>query len=665
MLDRHWYRPLFRLLLPFLATVVVLSAGLVWLGWRTIAQDRALAQQRVRDRLESSADLVATQLRQTLAELEEPLSRLSIVGAAGLDDAASEYAAGLGDDALVVAFGDGVVQAYPIGRLPYHPGAEAGRGAPAELFAAGEAREFGAGDLIGAMAHFERLARSDDTEVRAGALLRLARSQRKADLADAALTTYAALADMGPVPVAGRPADLVARHARCRLLADAGRNDELAVELRELAADLHAGHWKIDRAVWLYFFEETQKLLDAHAPRRARDVTPPSLSLAAGAELARDLWQTEAPEAAVLSGRRQVTVDGRALLVAWRGSGERVVVLGIGPEFMERRIIGSLRPLLELQSVGVVLADREGQPIYADAVTSSEQTTVRTVADTGLPWTLRLVAIDQVVPAEGVTPRARLAAVGLALLVLSVMAGTYFSGRAASREIEAARLQSDFVAAVSHEFRTPLTSLRQFTDLLSDGRVSSDDDRAESYAALQRGTRRLSRLVENLLDFGRFEAGSRAFDLQAMPARTLVEETVVEFQEEVGSDGHRVEMTWHGGDGLVQADAPALGRVLWNLLDNAVKYSPGGSAIRVEGRVGDSEIEIGVRDQGVGVPDTDRRRIFEKFVRGSDTAGSRVKGTGLGLALVRQIVDAHGGRVTLESEVGHGSTFSVILPLAE
>jgi hypothetical protein len=90
MLDRHWYRPLFRLLLPFLATVVVLSAGLVWLGWRTIAQDRALSQQRVRDRLESFADLVATQLRQTLAELEEPLSRLSIVGAAGLDDAASE-----------------------------------------------------------------------------------------------------------------------------------------------------------------------------------------------------------------------------------------------------------------------------------------------------------------------------------------------------------------------------------------------------------------------------------------------------------------------------------------------------------------------------------------------------------------------------------------------
>ena len=288
---------------------------------------------------------------------------------------------------------------------------------------------------------------------------------------------------------------------------------------------------------------------------------------------------------------------------------------------------------------------------------------LRTMSDTRLPWMLRVVSTDEGADLEHVTSRGRLLFAGLGFLALLAVAGSYFSVRAISREVEVARLQSDFVAAVSHEFRTPLTSLRQFTDLLVDGRVASDADREKYYAALRRGTRRLSHLVENLLDFGRVEAGFRRFVLEPVRAKDWAERTIVEFQQEVQERGYHVEFIWNGTAGaVIRVDEAALGRALWNLLDNAVKYSPDCRTIRVEGEVNENAVIVSVRDRGIGVPVEEQRKIFRKFVRGSSGTGNLVRGSGLGLALVDQIVRAHGGNVKLKSAVGEGSTFSMILP---
>ena len=184
------------------------------------------------------------------------------------------------------------------------------------------------------------------------------------------------------------------------------------------------------------------------------------------------------------------------------------------------------------------------------------------------------------------------------------------------------------------------------------------------YEVLQRGTRRLTRLVENLLDFGRMEAGFYRFMLEPMRAEGILSRVTTEFVEEMTPRGYRVDVQLSGlHDALIDADEATLGRAIWNLLDNAVRYSPDCRTIWVQGSSGDGAVTISIRDQGIGIAALEQRTIFGKFVRGTLPAGTTIKGTGLGLALVDQIVRAHGGHVRVESAVGEGSTFSIILPI--
>jgi signal transduction histidine kinase len=198
---------------------------------------------------------------------------------------------------------------------------------------------------------------------------------------------------------------------------------------------------------------------------------------------------------------------------------------------------------------------------------------------------------------------------GVALLSLIVIGGTAVIARAAARELALARLQSDFVAAVSHEFRTPLTSLRQIGEVLHDGRVP-DDRREGYYDALMRQTDRLHHLVETLLDFGRMEAGRSPYRREPLDLSALVRDVVDQFNRKVGSRGYTVELDGVERSVSVLADSQALTNALWNLLDNAVKYSPDCQTVWVTVHHGGDMAEISVRDQGIGVPSAEQRGIF-------------------------------------------------------
>jgi len=657
----RWLRPPRHLLLIFLGTTFAFLGAIGWLGWRSLQMDTAVEAQRVHDRLESSTDLVAAEIRERLGTIDGELTRLVTLRGSALDNAALTYSQSVGEDGLIVVFERDGVRAFPGRGLLYRPAIALESPPDAQMFAIGEAYEDRGGDFQRAALYFQDLASSEDPRIRAGALVRLARNQRKAGRVDAALDTYARLERID-VAFEGRPVELLARHARARLLEELGRREAFAEEARRLATDLHGARWPLTGATYQAYADDVAQWL---GESQASEHTPAAdvLAKASAVDLLWEEWNADPSAPSMPTGRTSRRSHDRPVFLFWRANEERLVALIGGAGFLTSQIVDPLSGVLDQRQVGLVLADGEGRSLVSYAVpASATQNVLRTMADTRLPWTLRVVSASGPDAGQLAARRALLLA-GLGFLALLVVAGAYFSARAMARELEAAQLQSEFVAAVSHEFRTPLTLLRQFSDLLADGRVSSEMERRRYYAALQRGTRRLTRLVEDLLDFGRMEAGSHGFRLEPVFIRAAVDRLTAEFQEEVRAQGYELEVAWNAPDTLVvQADEAALGRALWNLLDNAVKYSPECRTIWVEGRFEGSALTLSVRDRGIGVRADEQQAIFGKFVRGSKPDGHVVKGTGLGLALVRQIVEGHGGTVRVESAIGAGSTFFVTLP---
>jgi signal transduction histidine kinase len=225
------------------------------------------------------------------------------------------------------------------------------------------------------------------------------------------------------------------------------------------------------------------------------------------------------------------------------------------------------------QRVQAALVDADGQVLIGSLRKNVPQA-VRAAAATGLPWTLQVTSTDAGADQAGFAGRRRLLLSGFAVLALVVLAGSYFILRSISREIAVAGLQSEFVATVSHEFRTPLTSLRQLSEMLSKGRVPTEELRQQSYDILAHESERLQRLVESLLDFGRMEARAVRYQFQDVDPSALVGDVVTEFREKAAALGHQVELARDGAYPLIRADREALALALWNLLDNAVKYSP-------------------------------------------------------------------------------------------
>ena len=662
-----WFRPPRHLLVLFLAITLVLTGLLGWFGWRLLQQDRALETQRIQERLDHAADLVAAELLRRFTETEGQLVSLLALPESELPAAASNQAKQLSDDALIVVVGAQRVEAYPSSRLLYYAFLPPVEEPPEGLFAAGEAYEFQQKDYPRAIAAFRELARSEDERVRAGALLRLGRGLRKTGQLGAALRVYEGLARLGSTAIEGLPAELLARHARCVLLDELGKTAELQSEAEALYAGLHNGRWRITRAAYRFYAEEAQRWLSSNGKPvsemlgRQEDF----LALTAALESLWEEWQRRKHDDGGFSGRRSLWLADRPGLELWRGTPERLVALMAGPRHLEQQVLGGLQPLLERQGVKLSLTDAEGHRVVSGFAGEAAQRAVRPPGETQLPWTLHLISADPSADLAQFAGRRRLLLGGLAMAATLVLIGSYFIVRAVTRELEVARLQSGFVAAVSHEFRSPLTSLRQLTELLASGRVASEERRDHYYRVLMREGRRLHRLVEGLLDFGRMEAGALEYQLERVDGTALVGEVVREFQREIAERGYQIEVSLKGPGTVVQADQEALTRALWNLLDNAVKYSPQCQTVWLEVDQQGDHLQIRVRDRGLGISESEQKEIFKKFVRGPSSEKISVKGTGIGLAMVHQIVSAHGGKVRVESEPGQGSTFTILLPVAE
>ena len=252
----------------------------------------------------------------------------------------------------------------------------------------------------------------------------------------------------------------------------------------------------------------------------------------------------------------------------------------------------------------------------------------------------------------------------IAIMALAILLATVFGLRYIIRQLELAQMKAGFVSNVTHELKTPIALIRLAVETLELGRVRSPEESQKFIQSIGRETQRLSQLVDNILDFAKLEAGQRAFRMQRVDPNDVLREALESLAPRFESLGFSVRTRIAPALPPVQADPRALTHCVLNLLDNAIKYSKERREIDVETSVRGNEVAISVSDRGIGISTADQKRIFEKFVRVQTGLVHDVKGAGLGLSLVDQIMRAHGGRVEVRSAEGQGSTFTLILPTA-
>jgi signal transduction histidine kinase len=447
----------------------------------------------------------------------------------------------------------------------------------------------------------------------------------------------------------GVPYALLAAGARCELLADGHDRDHdprssatVTGATEQLRAALVEGRWPLHRATFEYYWAEVNHL-------RHTAENPPKDALDFSQLVSRlyEQWQQALRTGSSFNGRE---AQPDASLLIWHATPSRLTAL-YAPA-------GWLGAGLKLPAN---TDDIRWKLLASSSPAGTEPHVMRSLADAQLSGKLEFSSVS-VVSNAGLNRALWLAGVGLMLIL--VLAGAYALYRGVSRELRVAQLQSDFVSAVSHEFRSPLTSLSGISELLANGRLADESRKNQAYTYLQRETGRLKHLVEDLLDFGRMESGRKQYQVEPHDVFGVVRAVVADFREEALAGGFEVELNLDPDAPSVKADEGELRRALRNLLENAVKYSPECRTVWVEGRVNHRQVAISVRDRGMGIEPREQREVFQKFVRGAAAKKAGIKGTGIGLSMVRQIVDACGGEIRLESVAGEGSTFTILFPLA-
>lgn len=571
----------------FVAGILLPGAILAAFGFRSLRQDRLLAERQTRDALESAAHLAAREVTRDLArwpEWKEP-------------------------DSAFLTFSTG-------GRLQSAKGLLWVPGGFPELKLAGDAylaeeAEIRRKDYARALHLYEGALRGAPPEARAAILLRIARTARKeGDLVKA----RAAWKRILMLPES--PATATARLA----LVNSGEAPAL-----EFYRDLLAGRIPLPRESYFYYSGRVKDMLPAIEVARLRGMESRRVAL------------TEAAEAFLMAPQR---IPAPGYLAFWEPT--RAVVL---PEYV---LHARLTKVARVGMDAAISLRPRLSPLPDLAV-------VRPLDDPQLPWQLEAAPRDAAALNRALRNRQTWFLGAMAVVLAALVSGVWLTARAIRREWEFSRLQSDFVATVSHEFRSPLTGIRQLAELLDSGIVHADNRRREYYRLIVQESDRLTHLVENLLDFSRLEANRKQYRMESIDASTWLAETAA------ATRNARISADIPAGLPAVRGDREALASAVVNLLDNAIKYSPADSPVRLAAHTVNGRISISVTDQGPGIAPEEQARIFDRFYRGDGDLTRRVKGAGIGLSLVKRIVEDHGGNVAVASCPDEGSTFTIEL----
>jgi signal transduction histidine kinase len=692
-----------KLALLFLLGVGLPSLALSLLALRGIQNELALLEQRQLDGYRALTDQISDSLLGGLDRVEA--SAVRVVAGHGtasepglmraLDSLAAQHPL---IDVVFFLEEEGRIR-LPTANLLFRADAEVEAPEPSPWppeaaleMRRGQEEEFQRNSPSTAIANYQRaLDGASEPDLRGQALLAMTRVQRKAGQLDRALTSCdSLLEEYGAARTGeGMPLGPVAFLEKGSMLLAGGDSLRAMGNLVELYGRLVAGEWELGKAQYEFLTGEARTSLEDLASAldgTAADSLAGAFEAAQESEIPRReraertlLFQENSSEDLVghiqAESRdpeafpRRISLDsgGQTFLVSLLDGGmTEAGVWGLlldGGYIRESILLPLLEARVDSSSTEWIVRGRDGRTILAGSASPSSPLVMNaTIAGSFPPWLLEFYQRPQ-------NPYRLFLASGQSVYLYMFLAiavilgfGLVLTVRTITRELELARLKSDFVSTVSHEFKSPLTSIRQLSEMLQSGRVPSEERRQRYYDILVEQSARLSSLVTNVLDLARIEEGRKEFRFETVDLGSLIADLAEGIQHRVGYEGFEIRSAIQETLPPVRADPEALRQAISNLLNNAIQYSGESRQVNLEASAEGRSVTVTVQDFGMGIPEAEIGRVFDRFFRGSSEITQSVRGSGLGLTLVREIAEAHGGVVEVESEVENGSTFRIRLP---
>ncbi|MDZ7288694.1 MAG: HAMP domain-containing histidine kinase [candidate division KSB1 bacterium] len=701
-----------RILLLFSLGIGLPCLLLSYLAFRGIQNDQALLERETLNQHRRAADLITSSIHENIVEVEKSFYRFldnlpelpQAIPPHLLDSLKNQHL-------LVEEFffleNSGSVR-FPGAKLLFVPDGSVKSEPdeiPASLFSKfmeqGQRYEFQQHDNQKALESYQQgLARLANPQMKGELLNAIARVQKKLTLFPAAIKTYQEMAQhYTQVRIkSGLPLGVAAHLELGALFLD--RRDSLSAVQTSLGLYKHlvGGQWRLEKSQYEFAAVRTAELMHgifsrAYLPsplqsyhntlrvlkekeKVQKEVTVRLLAFQekAPSRLSEKIAQSAA-NSRKTGNRFALEIDGQDYFVSLlnmstkkdENSPEIFWGLLINANNLKAQLLPeTIKEYVSSGKTGWVVLDKNGQIIAKSEESKTGAATVKAGFNEGFPpWSLELYQAQPHLLETLFSSRRSIYLYIFILIAVILVFGFVFTLRSVGHELEVAKMKSDFVSTISHEFKSPLTSVRQLAEMLQTGRVPSEARRQQYYDVIVEQSERLSILIDNVLDFARMEEGRRIFAYAIMDIAGLLREVVSRIQHQVQHTGFQLHAEIPEHLPPVRVDRIAIAQAVTNLIDNAIKFSGNGKHAEIQVFVENDHLVIAVHDYGIGIAKDEINKIFERFYRGGDQLTRTVKGAGLGLTLVKQIVQAHHGAIHVESEPGKGSTFTIRLPIAD
>jgi signal transduction histidine kinase/tetratricopeptide (TPR) repeat protein len=558
----------------------------------------------------------------------------------------------------------------------------------------GEQLEFQYQDYKRALGVYRQaLSATSEPQIQADLLRKIGRVQKKSRQFNEAIETYRTIADNhSQIQImAGIPLGLAARMEIGSLHAEMEDQTKALEAYMDLYRDLLNGSWALEKESYAFYSDRIQESITGIFAQESsaeqlqslgttfqelieeenikKGDTERLLLFQQNALAERELMSLRSEEdISVLNNRFTLDIGPNEYLVCLlknRPADDEIWGFLVDDHYMTEGLLpGIMQGMIFQGETDWIISGRDGKTVMALTGMPSGSLTVKSDFIGNFPeWTLEFYQADPRLLDAFLTPRRGVYFYMFILIAGILVFGLILTIRSLTREMELSKMKSDFVSTVSHEFKSPLTSIRQIAEMLHAGRVPSKERRQKYYDVLLEQSERLSLLTENVLSFAKMEEGKKEFVLESVDLDTLLGNIVSTVQDRVKHDGFTIEIEIEEYLPSIMADASAIIQAVNNLLDNAVKYSGDSEKVLVRAFHDEPNVVVQVIDFGLGIKKEDKDKIFDRFYRGGDELTRTVKGSGLGLTLVKQIVQAHKGRILVESEPKKGSVFTIKLPL--